>query len=592
MNQRANPDTTCSTQLPVPGVAPTLSASKVLLSLLLIGALVLLVFGQTASFEFLEWDDPGYVRDNPKVLAGLSLTSFAWAWTSLDMVNWHPLTWWSYLLDLRLFGPNPGAMHLVNVALHGLNSSLLCLLLLRWGIRPALALLAGAIFAVHPLHVESVAWIAERKDLLSAFFLLALLLVWDRYVRHGQRHHYWSAVLLAALGLMAKAMLVTLPVLLLLLDGWPYARLRSPGQTCFRDRLLRARCVEKLPFLLLAAVCAGLTLMAQGSGGAMRPIEEVSLIDRVLNALTAYAAYLGQTLLPLEQSFIYLFKPPSLLWALLSLLLLGWISAYAIKQKGASLVGWLWFVVSLLPVIGLIKVGDHARADRYMYLPMIGLLLMLVTIRWPISVAERLGAKGSRLALAAATLVVLALAVTAQRYTSYWRNSETLFQRALAIDPDNHVAHTLLAATFERRSSPQRVYDHAQAALRLAPNSVAAANAAISASNVALKQGNETLAANYLTRAMAAAPNFAKPHYNRGTQLLRLGDPAAAIEQFERAIALGSRSSENYNNYGAALLQLGQRSQASAAFANAVRLDPDNRQARNNLQRSLGLRPP
>ena len=554
---------------------------------------MLLAFGQTASFEFLEWDDNGYVRDNPKVLVGLSLTSFAWALTSLDMVNWHPLTWWSYLLDLRLFGPNPGAMHLVNLVWHGLNCSLLGLLLVRWGIRPALALLAGAIFAVHPLHVESVAWIAERKDLLSTFFLLALLLVWDRYVRHGQRRHYWIAVLLAALGLMAKAMLVTLPVLLLLLDGWPYARLRSPGQAWFRDRLLLARCLEKLPFLLLAAACAGLTLLAQSAGGAMRPIEEVSLMARGLNALIAYAAYLGQTLLPLDQSFIYLFKPPSQLLALLSLLLLGLITAYAIKQKGASLTGWLWFVVSLLPVIGLIKVGDHARADRYMYLPMIGLLLMLAGTRWPAGMTQRFGEKtASRLAVIIGTLVVLALAVTAQRYTGYWRNSETLFQRGLAIDPDNHVAHTLLAATFERRGPPQRVFEHAEAALRLAPNSVAAASAAISASNVAIRLGDEALAASYLARAIAAAPNFAKPHYNRGTQLLRLGDPAAAIVQFERAIALGSRSSENYNNYGAALLQLGRRTAASAAFATALRLDPDNRQARDNQQRSLGLRPP
>jgi tetratricopeptide (TPR) repeat protein len=575
------------------GVAPRVSSTNALLALLLIGSLVLLVFGQTVSFEFLEWDDNGYVRDNPKVLVGLTATSMVWALTSFDMANWHPLTWWSYLLDVSLFGPSPGAMHLVNVVLHGLNSSLLCWLFVRLGIRPGLALLAGAIFAVHPLHVESVAWIAERKDLLSTFFLLALLLVWDRYVRSGQRRHFWVAVLLAAFGLMAKAMLVTLPVLLLLLDAWPYARLRSPGQAWFRDRRLLARCLEKLPFLLLALVCAGLTLLAQSAGGAMRPIDEVSLMDRLLNALTAYAAYLGQTLLPVSQSFIYLFRPPSSFSAMLSVPLLGLISVYAVKQKGASLTGWLWFVVSLLPVIGLIKIGDHARADRYMYLPMIGLLLMLADARWPLGARPSLSAKGARLLIAiVATMAVAALGVTAHRYTGYWRNSETLFQRGLAIEPDNHVAHTLLAATFERNGPPQRVFDHAQAALRLAPNSVASASAAISASNVALQLGDEALATNYLSRAIAAAPNFAKPHYNRGTQLLRLGDPAGAIMYFERAIALGSRSSENYNNYGAALLQLGRRTAASAAFASAVRLDPDNRQARVNLQRSLGYRTP
>lgn len=579
----------------IPGVnrrATHTPAAARLLHVLLIGSLVLLVFGQTGAFDFLEWDDSGYVRDNPHVLAGLTTSSLAWALTSFREANWHPLTWWSYLLDISLFGPKAGAMHLVNVALHAVNSTLVYLLFVRLGLRPLRALLAAAVFAVHPLHVESVAWIAERKDLLSAFFLLALLLVWDRYVRTGRRRDYGLALLLAALGLMAKAMLVTLPCLLLLLDGWPYARLRTPGQRWWHDRLLRKRGIEKLPFLALALGCAWLTLLAQSAGGAIRPLEQVSLADRLMNALVSYAAYLGQMMVPVSQSFLYVFRPPALLWAIASLALLGLISWWAMKQKGAARAGWLWFLVTLLPVIGLIKLGDHARADRYMYLPMIGLLLMLASAPLPGSVLARIGRHGPRLLLAAGVALVLALASSAYRYAGYWRNSETLFQHGLSIDPENHVAHTLLAATYEHRGQPQATFSHAETALRLAPNTIAAASAAISASNAALMLGDEALARRYLERAIAAAPALAKPHYNLGTQWLRLGEPAAAIAPFERAIALDSRSSENYNNYGVALLQLGRRTQASAAFAAALRNDPDNRQARDNLQRSQRLRLP
>lgn len=567
----------------VSGVQHAASPDINLFYVLLICSLVFLVFGQTAGFDFLEWDDKGYVRDNPRVLAGLTAQSFFWALTSFEMANWHPLTWWSYLLDLSLFGANPGAMHMVNVVFHAINSTLVYVLFTRLGIRPQLALLSAAVFAVHPLHVESVAWIAERKDLLSTFFFLALLLAWDRYLHGGGTRHYFLALSLSVLGLMSKAMLVTLPCILLLLDGWPYARLRSPGQVWFRDRLLLTRVVEKLPFFSLAGGCAWLTLLAQSAGGA---IHQVSLADRLGNVIVSYATYLSQMIVPVSQSFLYLFRPPEPFWVIAALALLGLISWWAVKQKGAALVGWLWFLVTLLPVIGLIKLGDHAHADRYMYLPMVGLLLILGGARLPAGGFARLGSTGRRMLLAAGVGLVLALAFAAHRYAGYWQNSETLFQQGLSMDPENHVAHTLLAATYERRGLAQATFAHAEASLRLAPNSVAAASAAISASNSALMLGDENLARRYLERAIAAAPNFAKPYYNLGTQLLRMGNPDAALAHFERAIALDSRSSESYNNYGVALLQLGRQTEASAAFDAALRNDPGNRQARDNQRRA------
>lgn len=560
--------------------------------LLIIAILVAVVYGQTAGFDFLEWDDNGYVRDNAHVLAGLSPASFFWALTSFDMVNWHPLTWWSYLLDISLFGRQPGALHLVNVFFHALNSLLLYLLLIRYGTQAMLALLLAAVFAVHPLHVESVAWIAERKDLLSTFCLLALLLTWDRYLRHGRRYDYALALLFATLGLMGKAMLVTLPCLLMLLDDWPYARLRSPGQAWYRDRLLLARCLEKLPFLALAIGCAWLTLMAQQVGGAVRSLEEVSLLERLMNVPASYAAYLSQTLVPVSQSFIYRFRPPEPLWAIASLALLSLVSWWAAKRGAATRVGWLWFLLSLLPVIGLIKVGDHARADRYMYLPMIGLLLMAVDAKLPGGGFDRLGRTARGLVRGAGLCLVLVLALTAHRYTGYWRDSETLFNRGLWIDPQNHIAHTLLAATYERRRQPHATLSHAEAAMQLAPTSAAAVNAAISASNAALMLGDVARARQYLERSIAAAPTFPKPYYNLGTLFLQQGDPTTALGLFEQAIARGSRTAESYNNYGAALLYLGRQAQAMAAFSTALQLDPGNTQALINLQRSQTLRLP
>lgn len=567
-------------------------ASPPAFHLLIIAILVAVVYGQTAGFDFLEWDDSGYVRDNTRVLAGLSPGSMFWALTSFEMANWHPLTWWSYLLDISLFGRQPGALHLVNAFIHALNSLLLYLLFIRYGIRALLALLLAAVFAVHPLHVESVAWIAERKDLLSTFCLLALLLAWDRYLCHGRRRYYALALLFAALGLMAKAMLVTLPCLLILLDDWPYARLRSPGQAWYRDRLLLSRGLEKLPFLALAIGCAWLTLMAQQVGGAVRSLDEVSLLERLMNVPASYAAYLGQTLVPVSQSFIYLFRPPEPLWAITSLTLLGLVTGWTVRRGAATRVGWLWFLISLLPVIGLIKVGDHARADRYMYLPMIGLLLMAVDVRWPGGGFERFGRTAQGLRRATGLSLVLVLALAAHRYTGYWRDSETLFNRGLWIDPQNHIAHTLLAATYEGRRQPQATMAHAEAAMQLAPTSAAAVSAAISASNAALMLGDVARARHYLERSIAAAPAFPKHYYNLGTLFLQQGDPVTALGLFEQAIALGSRTAESYNNYGAALLYLGQQTQAMAAFSRALQLDPDNTQALINLQRSQTLRPP
>jgi Tfp pilus assembly protein PilF len=577
-------------------VAPVLAsplagteASKAvrLLLLLGIGGLIAFIYWQSSQFEFLEWDDAFYILQNQQVLDGLSLQTFSWALQSFYQANWHPVTWWSYQIDISLFGLNPGAMHLENMLFHAINSLLVYALFIRYKIRPLPALFAAAVFAVHPLHVESVVWISERKDLLSAFFLLALLLVWDRYIRTGRALDYCMVLVLAVLGTMSKPMLVTLPVLLLLLDAWPYARLRSGNGPWFRDRQLLTRCAEKIPFGILAAFCALLTIFAQDAGHAINTLDEVGMGHRLGNAVVSYAVYLVQTIVPpLEQSFMYIDPLPGLIWIAGALTALGLVTWWAVKQGGAALAGWLWFLVTLLPVIGLIKVGVHSRADRYMYLPMIGLLLMLAgTISFN-PFFTRLSVKAWRVLWALACGVVLIQAGAAYRYTSYWRDSESLFKHALSINPDNYVAYTLLAVFHEKRGQPEKTILYADRVLELAPQSYAAASAAVSASNAAISLGKQVLARQYLEYGIAIKPKYPIAHYNMGTLELQHGNLEAAMREFKLAIALHPDYSEAYNNLGVALLQKGRKEEAGAAFSAAVRINPDNKGARQNFERT------
>jgi tetratricopeptide (TPR) repeat protein len=572
--------------LPAPVAQAEASSAVRLLLMLCICGLVAMIYWQSGHFEFLEWDDGGYVRGNPNVFKGLSAQSFSWALTSFYMANWHPVTWWSYQIDVSLFGPSPGAMHLENMVLHAINSLLVYSLFVRYKIRPLPALLAAAVFAVHPLHVESVVWISQRKDLLSTIFLLALLLVWDRYVRRGGSLRYCMVLVLAALGMMAKPMLVTLPFLLLMLDAWPYARLRSGSQPWFRDRQLLARYVEKIPFFIFAAICAGLTVIAQSEGGALTPIDEAGILYRLGNTIVSYAAYAALTIVPpFEQSFIYIYPLPGLIWVGTALLVLALVSWWAAKQGGAVLVGWLWFLVTLLPVIGLVKVGLHSRADRYMYVPMIGMLLMLASTISSNRIVVRLGCKGRRVLWAAACSVVLMQTWAAYRYASNWRNSETLFTHALEVDSENYVAHMMLAIHYGNYGKAEQCLLHADKVLQLMPRSPAAAVTSLSASNAAISLGNPALGRQYLDYAIAIFPKYAKAYYYLGALELEAENLDAAIRQFRLAIALEPQYSEAHNNLGVALLRSGRKEEAFAAFSDAIRHGPSNPAARQNLER-------
>jgi hypothetical protein len=401
----------------------------------------LVIYNSVNQNGFVNYDDDVYVTANRHVQAGLNWSTIRWAFTTFDAANWHPLTWISHALDYRLFKLNPAGHHYTNVLLHCVNVVLLFLLLVQATQQTWPSLIAAAIFAVHPLNVESVAWAAERKNVLSMLFLLLAFWAYQRYASKPSIARYGTVFFLFACGLMAKPQVITLPFLLLLWDYWPLRRLSfsSPqaGATGDRTRSLGWLLLEKVPLLLLSAASAIVTLEGQQAGGAVRSVIEYPPTVRIQNAIGAYFDYVGRLLWPLRLAPMYPHPGDSLLaWQILvaALFVIG-VSVLVLRfrEKRYLVVGWFWFLGALVPMIGLVQVGQQATADRYMYLPMIGLLLMLC---WGLAdwAAER---RTRVVGLATATALVLAvLGALTYRQVSFWHDSETLWTHAAAVTKD------------------------------------------------------------------------------------------------------------------------------------------------------------
>ncbi len=556
-------------------------AQDLVISAALIGV-VAAVYAPVRTFGFVSFDDPGYVIENARVLSGASLENVRWAFTTFHFANWHPLTWLSYFADVAVFGPDPGAMHLVNVALHAANAVLVFALLhLLTGQRWPSACVA-ALFAVHPLHVESVAWISQRKDVLSAFFGLCSLLAYARYARGGGAIAWGASAGALALGLMAKPMLVTLPLLMLVLDAWPLGRwspLASGGARAL-GRLLR----EKIPFLLIAAASSALTLVAQARSHAIAGIEHVSFDARIANAGIAYAAYLSKLFWPAALAPLYPHPgdavPRALgfaAWAAIAALTL--LAFFAGRRRPAIAVGWTWFLVALVPVIGLVQVGDQAYADRYVYLPALGIYIALA---WSLC-GSASGSAARRAAAAAATAAVLALASVASVQVGHWRDSLTLFEHTLRVTSNNTVAHTHYANALFGAGRASDAVDHYRAADTIHPglawNHVGLGNAWLQ-----MQQFAEARAA--FSSALAADPTSVAAHVGLGNTQLAERDAPAALESFRRALELAPDSAEAHNSVGVALATMGDLEGALGHFEAALRLRPYYAQAAANLARA------
>lgn len=505
---------------------------RVLVALIAVLAVTAAVYAGVRDHDFIIVDDQAYMIMNPVVQEGLTIDGVRWALTSFDAYNWHPLTWVSLMADVSLVGPDPGPQHLMGVGYHLLATILLFVALWRLTGREWESLLVAALFALHPAHVESVAWVSERKDVLSACFWFLAMWAYAGYAERPGVGRYLLVALAVAAGLMAKPMVVTLPFALLLLDVWP---LRRSSWTDVRR--LAWLGLEKIPFLVLAAGASVLTVLAQ-QPGIENTAEELVWGARLGNALVAYASYLRLTVWPDALAAFYPHPGWVPLWqALLAAVLLGAISAIAVLQRERRpylLVGWLWFVGTLVPVIGVVQVGDQGMADRYMYIPQIGLFLMLA---WGLAELAR-GDATRRAAVAAISVaVVLAFAATTRAQVAHWKNTETLFRYTLSVTERNSFAHVSLATIF-------------------------------------MIEGREEEAHRQFEAAVEANPDNAEALNGLGLYRLRAGDPDGALELFMRATEAGAWLFEAQLNAGLVLQEKGRFEEALPYYRAAAKLEP------------------
>ena len=596
---------------------------RTILVCVLLSAATLATFWPVVRCDFVNLDDSTYVVENPAVQAGFTWKSVAWAFTTDCAANWHPLTWLSHMLDVQLFGLNPGGHHLTSLLLHAANTLLLFFLLKQMTAAPWRSAFVAALFALHPLHVESVAWISERKDVLSTFFLLLALLTYARYVKGsatgGQfktrqpksqtgepaaavrsrksgvrdpesgvpssgfgskgracRLWYLAALFFFALGLMSKPMLVTLPFLLLLLDYWPLQRLelKTPN---LKFKTLLSLLVEKLPFFALAAVSCLVTFAAQKNIGAVAGLGYFSLSTRVLNALASYALYLRKMIWPADLAVFYPHSSAGLPeLAAESLVVLAGLSVLAFinfRKRPWLVVGWLWYLGALVPVIGIVQVGLQARADRYTYIPLIGIFIGItwgvadLTMAWP----------RRKIALAAAALMVVgACGGLASFQVRQWKNSETLFHHALAATTDNMIAHNQMGIALAAQGKNDEAAIHFAEAVRIQPHYLLAlGNLGLSL----VRQGKPEEGMGYFRAALAINPRNAKVHFNLGLALAIEGKFKEAASEFEAACQLDPGSVNFRIVLAEALAKLGKTNEAAGYFQEALKLQPNHAQA-------------
>lgn len=549
-------------------------------------AITIAVYAPVGHFGFLKWDDQAYVTENPHVLAGLTWQSVSWALTSTVHGNWHPVTMLSHLLDVQLFGTRPGPHHVVNVAFHIASAILLCELLRRLTGAMWRSACVAALFAVHPLHVESVVWVAERKDVLSTLLLMLTLWAYVVYLRPKRfvLARYLAVLVLFALALMAKPMVVTLPVVMLLLDVWPLRRVT------FSDRAGWAFVVrEKLPLVALAGAATVTAIVSQQAEGAMRTLAAVPWTDRLSNAIVAYAAYIGAAVWPTRLSAFYSRDWSLPAWLILvSALALVAASAVAIRVRRNHpyvLVGWMWYLVTLVPVIGLIQVGAQARADRYMYVPLIGLAIMVV---WGVpEIMSRLaGSRMTQIALPATAVAVIAICTTmARTQVSYWADDVTLWRHAIAVTDKNYMAYNLLGLAYRDRRQWDDALANYAIAERYAPplDSEFAAVVDDNKGFALVKKGRLDLALEQFQSALRAKSDLFEARNDMAETLVTLGRPTEAIPHFREALRVEPESAEVHNGLGAALAMQGQEMEATSEYQAAIRIDPKLAIAHANL---------
>jgi tetratricopeptide (TPR) repeat protein len=622
------------------------------------------VFGPVVHHDFICFDDPDYVTQNPIVQSGLTWDGIVWAFKSKVAANWHPLTWISHMIDCEIYGKNPAGHHLTNLLFHIANTLLLFSILTAATGAMWRGAMVAALFALHPLHVESVAWVSERKDVLSTLFWLLTMWAYTHWMKQKTsraeqatldgrnvvarffstaRNTYFLALLFFALGLMSKPMLVVLPFALLLWDFWPLKRIFISE---FKWKIFLKLCIEKIPFFVLSAASSWITFVAQKEGGSVWSLASVSFYDRVANALVSYVKYVGLTFFPTGLAILYPFHKWPLSAAIAATAILICISLFVVRQASARtyiVVGWFWFLGTLVPVIGFVQVGWQSMADRYTYVPSIGLFIALV---WGAS--DFLSRRPKPIRIALVSIVLVSCAILTSRQLGYWQNSVTLFERTIAVTDGNFIAQNDLGYALSATGQTKKALPHFAEALRLYPkyaeahNNLAMALVESGKAEEALPHFREAIAlkpgyaeayynlaqllqkqgktaeamANYeqaarlkpdfgaahlalaiqfaaegklndaishYRAALSTYPNDAKAHYNLANALLKTGQIEEAVRHYKAALAVNPADAQCHNNLASALQQLGKMQEAAEHFREAIRLDPKNPDAHFNL---------
>ncbi len=582
---------------------------------ILLAGIVLISFGQTLGHEFVNYDDGPYVYANPRIINGLTPGNVQWAFTHVHVANWHPLTTISHMMDCQLYGLQPWGHHLTNILLHTAAAILLFFALRELmgsdgslsrpthPARPAVApyqnvwasAFVAALFAIHPARVESVAWVSERKDVLSGVFFMLTLWAYARYAGRvgapgrpdgAARRPYLATLVLFALGLMCKPTLVTLPFVLLLLDYWPLGRTQKPD---VRDQKSAAwlhgsswpRLVaEKIPFFLLSAASCVATILAQKE--ALNSIGILPLQERLANALVAYVKYIGQMIYPAHLAVLYPYPEVGspVLEVLASLLFLVIVSVTVVLCRKAYpflLIGWFWFIGMLVPMIGIVQVGSQPMADRYTYLPEIGLYIL---VTWGgIALLETWRYKREGLAITG-LLIIAALTTRSYLQASYWRNSETLWSHTLDVTHSNYIAQNNLAGVLIAKGQVDGAIAHYREALEIKPDM---AEVQSNLGNALLRDGQVEEAIVHLQKALQIDPAYAEAYNHMGSALIKKGQVDAAIGYYQKAVQLNTSDPDAYNNLGIIFLRSGQVDQAIEYYKKAVAIKPSSAELRYNL---------
>ena len=581
------------------------------LCLLLIAGVVA-VYAQTAGFNFVDYDDPDYVKNNSKVPEGLTFGGIQWAFTTTYGSNWFPLVWLSLMLDRTIFGFWAGGFHLVNVAFHIANTILLFWVLKRYTKAVWASFFVAALFGLHPLHVESVAWVTERKDVLCTLFWLLTMLAYLRYVETPTTKRYVIICVIFALGLMSKSMLVTLPFVLLLMDYWPLRRLlpEDAGKGVSIGRLIW----EKAPLFMLSAVSSAVTFIVQKTGGAMVRLGNVTIGYRIENAIVSYCDYILKTFWPVDLAVFYPYPTKPLAdWkvaASLAVLAAITIVVILLRRRRYLIVGWFWYLGTLVPVVGVVQVGLQAMADRYTYIPLTGIFIMLAWLAGDIVAQRRFG---QVLAGIAGSVILIVLGAMSFVQVGYWRDTFSLFAHCVAVTPDNFVARSYRGLGFAEKGDNESAVRDVEAALRLEPNEI---RTLYNLAGMRVKQGRIDEAVEYYNRILELNPGDASTyitlaamesnkenleramefyreglkyhpengdlHGKLGAMLLQTGQVDEAIKELEAAVKVKADSA-TYEILGMAMLTKGDVDKATRYFNRAIKIDPANAEAHYNL---------